>query len=75
MRACAIELRSVAMCSVPGSWMLSVQLVRPVSRRASSLRRIGATDRGAVRALDGLGHADAPFISSAAMATAFTMLW
>ena len=27
------------MCSVPGSWMLSVQFVVPVSSRASSLRR------------------------------------
>ena len=30
------------MCSMPGSTMLSVQLVRPVMSRASSLRRRGA---------------------------------
>ena len=42
MRACAIGLRRIAMCSMPGSTMLSVQLVRPVMSRASSLRRRGA---------------------------------
>ena len=41
IRACAIGLRRIAMCSRPGSAMLSVQLVRPVTSRASSLRRSG----------------------------------
>src|SRR5436190_767842 len=39
MRACAIVLRSTAMCSLPGRTMLSVQFVLPVTSRASSLRR------------------------------------
>ena len=37
--ACAYGLRRKAMCSMPGSVMLSVQLVWPVISRASSLRR------------------------------------
>ena len=41
IRACAIGLRRIAMCSRPGSWMLSVQRVRPVISRASSLRFSG----------------------------------
>src|SRR5918994_6319799 len=36
--AWAKGLRSTAMCSVPGSLMLSVQLARPVTRAGSSLR-------------------------------------
>ena len=39
IRACAIGLRRIAMYWRPGSWMLSVQVVRPVTSRASSLRR------------------------------------
>src|SRR5271157_3325467 len=39
IRACAYGLRRKAMCSIPGSVMLSVQLVWPVMRRSSSLRR------------------------------------
>ena len=39
IRACANGLRRKAMCSMPGMLMLSVQLVWPVIRRASSLRR------------------------------------
>ncbi len=39
IRACAYGLRRKAMCSMPGSVMLSVQLVWPVISRASSLRR------------------------------------
>ena len=38
IRACAIGLRTNAMCISPGSWMLSVQVVCPVTSRASSLR-------------------------------------
>src|ERR1035438_10106976 len=38
IRACAYGLRRKAMCSMPGSRMLSVQLVWPVMSRASSLR-------------------------------------
>ena len=41
IRACAIGLRRIAMYCRPGNLMLSVQLVRPVTSRASSLRRIG----------------------------------
>ena len=37
--ACANGLRTMAMCSIPGRVMLSVQRVRPVIRRWSSLRR------------------------------------
>src|ERR671912_1455187 len=36
--ACAKGLRSTAMCSIPGSLMLSVQLALPVTRAGSSLR-------------------------------------
>ena len=39
IRACANGLRRNARCSMPGSVMLSVQWVRPVISRASSLRR------------------------------------
>jgi len=38
MRACAIGLRRIARCSRPGSVRLSVHVVRPVIRCASSLR-------------------------------------
>ena len=38
IRACAADERTTARCSMPGSVMLSVQRVRPVMRRASSLR-------------------------------------
>ena len=37
--ACAKGLRTIARCSMPGSTMLSVQRVRPVISRWSSLRR------------------------------------
>src|ERR687893_2843156 len=37
--ACATGLRTTARCNIPGSTMLSVQVVRPVISRASSLRR------------------------------------
>jgi hypothetical protein len=42
IRADANGLRRIAMCSMPGSVMLSVQLVRPVMSRASSFRRRAA---------------------------------
>ena len=42
MRAWANGLRTMARCSIPGSWMLSVHRVRPVIRRRSSLRLRGA---------------------------------
>ena len=38
--ACAYGLRRNAMCSMPGSLMLSVQLVWPVISLASSLRSL-----------------------------------
>ncbi len=38
IRAWANGLRTMARCSMPGSWMLSVQRVRPVISRWSSLR-------------------------------------
>jgi hypothetical protein len=41
MRAWAIGLRRMAAWSIPGRRMLSVQLVCPVSRRASSRRSWG----------------------------------
>ena len=41
IRACAIGLRRYATCTSPGSWMLSVQLVWPVTSRASSFRALG----------------------------------
>ena len=44
MVAWANGLRTIAMCSMPGSLMLSVHRVRPVISRASSLRRRGAAD-------------------------------
>ena len=40
--ACANGLRTIARCSIPVSWMLSVHRVRPVMRRWSSLRRRAA---------------------------------
>ncbi len=53
MFACAKGLRTIAMCSMPGSTMLSVHLVRPVISRSSSLRRralpISLTAAGAPR--------------------------
>ena len=48
--ACACGLRTICMCRVPGSWMLSVQLVVPVSSRPSSLRRRDWPIDGAVTA-------------------------
>ncbi len=45
--ACACGLRRKAMCSRPGRMMLSVQLVWPVSSRASSLRRRALPSSGA----------------------------
>ena len=46
------------MCRVPGSWMLSVQLVVPVSSRASSLRRTDCPIDGLVTAgaVGDVGH-------------------
>jgi CO/xanthine dehydrogenase Mo-binding subunit len=41
IRACASGLRRKATCTSPGSWILSVQLVCPVTSRASSLRARG----------------------------------
>ena len=81
MRAWACGLRTIAMCSMPGSEMLSVQRVRPVISRWSSLRRrslpISGLDGGAL--VDG-GHALAPSVAApcwswAAYRTDLTMLW
>ena len=69
--AWANGLRTMARCSIPGRVMLSVQRVRPVIRRWSSLRRrsLPISARGTVL---GGGHALAP---SAAWSTLLTMLW
>jgi hypothetical protein len=58
--------------------MLSVQLVSPVTSRASSLRRIGLTDELAGRSsVTEVSAVTAPSPCSAADAagTAFTMFW
>ena len=47
IRACACGLRRNAMCSMPGSTMLSVQFVCPVTSRASSLRGRALPSSGA----------------------------
>ena len=55
IRAWANGLRTMARCSIPGSWMLSVQRVRPVISRWSSLRLRGLADLGGGAVVDG-GH-------------------
>ena len=55
MVACANGLRTIARCSIPGRVMLSVQRVRPVISRSSSLRLPVATDLGGRGVLYG-GH-------------------
>ena len=72
IRACANGLRTNAMCSMPGSTMLSVQLVWPVSSRASSLRGRALPSSGA-GGLGVGGHGVTP--ASAARRTARTMFW
>ena len=75
IRACAIGLRSTAMCSMPGRTMLSVQFVLPVTSRASSLRSSGwPTDFcRASGAASVVGHRAPP--AAAACCTALTMFW
>ena len=78
--AWANGLRTIARCSIPGSWMLSVQLVRPVISRWSSLRRRAlpisrfSAGRSSVAVMT-----DAPPLAvvaePAADCTALTMLW
>ena len=51
MRACAIGLRRIARCSMPGSVMFSVHIVRPVMSRASSLRSRGVPTSPAAAAV------------------------
>ena len=79
MVACANGLRTIARCSIPGSAMLSVQRVRPVISRWSSLRRRSRPILERVsRCVLGGGHAGAPSLAvlcSAAYCTALTMLW
>ena len=78
--ACANGLRTIARCSMPGSWMLSVHLVRPVISRWSSLRRralpISLTGGGCVL---GDGHDALPSRARAVLAGrglhGRTMLW
>ena len=72
IRACANGLRTKAMCSMPGSTMLSVQLVWPVTSRASSLRSARLAEFGR-RGLGVGGHGVTP--ASAARWTARTMFW
>ncbi len=81
--ACANGLRTIAMCSIPGSWMLSVHRVRPVISRWSSLRRrerpISFAGRS-VGAVLGDGHARHPLArrcdgAGRRCCTARTMLW
>ena len=71
MVAWAKGLRTIARCSIPGRVMLSVQRVRPVIRRWSSLRRrslpISAAGRSWV--------AVTTCAPSAAWSTLLTMLW
>ena len=69
--ACAIGLRSIARCSMPGSVMLSVHVVRPVMRCWSSLR-LRDWPISAAALVDG-GHALAP--AAAAAWAARTMFW
>ena len=73
--AWAIGLRRMAMCSMPGNVMLSVQVVAPVIRCRSSLRLRGLADLGGGPVVDG-GHALAPsLIALPAAWTAATMFW
>ena len=69
IRACAIGLRRYATCTSPGSWMLSVQLVWPVTSRASSLRARGLPISVVTVMMPLLGSAEA------ARMTARTMFW
>ena len=59
--ACANGLRTIATCSIPVSWMLSVHRVRPVISRWSSLRRRRVADLSLrLRPVLGDGHDGAP---------------
>jgi hypothetical protein len=49
--ACAIGLRRIDMCTRPGSVRLSVQRVRPVMSRASSLRLRALPTSGSIVAV------------------------
>ena len=88
IRAWANGLRTIARCSIPGSWMLSVQRVRPVISRRSSLRLRAGADLGCGAVVDG-GHDATTVVTGessstapppaaivlAQAATALTMLW
>ena len=87
IRAWANGLRTMARCSIPGSWMLSVQRVRPVISRRSSLRLraapisvVGAVVDGGHDATTVTGESSSTAPPPAAIvlaqaATALTMLW
>ena len=91
IRAWANGLRTIARCSMPGSVMLSVQRVRPVISRRSSLRLraapISVVGRSSTAVIDatlpttvvtGESSSTAPPPSAmvlAQAATALTMLW
>ena len=77
IRAWANGLRTIARCSIPGRVMLSVQRVRPVISRWSSLRRRSRPISAACVRLLGGGHAVTPASEAvpAACCTARTMLW
>ncbi len=72
--ACAIGLRRIARCSIPGRVMLSVQVVRPVIRWASSRRRRDLPISADGGVLD-RRHDCAPAVAPAAARAAFTMFW
>ena len=81
IRACASGLRTIARWSIPGSWMLSVQRVRPVMSRASSLRRRAGRTRVRRRGLVDGGHAAPPAVVGSAVragrrpGSRLTMFW
>src|SRR6266851_4152786 len=60
IRACANGLRTKAMCSIPGRVRLSVQVVWPVTSRASSLRGRGVPN--SVPAFSAAAWASAPVV-------------
>ncbi len=85
--AWANGLRTMARCSMPGSWMLSVQRVRPVISRWSSLRlragpisAVGRSSTAVIRPPPGWRptrprRRRRPAIVLAQADTALTMLW
>ena len=72
---CANGLRTMARCSIPGSWMLSVQRVRPVMSRWSSLRSRPAPISRAGRSSTAVIAQPPSVAPVAAACTAVTMFW